>query len=123
MNHYDPERAPNPEEWLSLDEQIRIEFVENYHRHARVKLPNLKLHSAFHAIVENQIAENHEPVVRAMSRLTKEGLTRHDAVHAISSVVAMHMHDLLNAKVGAKNSQTAYNAAIEKLSARSWKGG
>jgi hypothetical protein len=24
MHQYDPERAPNPEEWLALDEQERI---------------------------------------------------------------------------------------------------
>mgnify|MGYP003509483035 CR=1 FL=1 len=123
MNHYDPEHAPNAEEWLSLDEQIRIELAEEYHRRARIKLPNLKAHAAFHAIVENQIAENLEPVVRAMSRLTQEGLARHDAVHAIASVVAAHIHDLFNAKVDKQNSQVAYNAAIEKLGARSWKGG
>ena len=52
-------------------------------------------HAALHAIVENQIALNLEPVVRAMHRLRNEGLTRHDAVHAIGSVVAEHLFDIL----------------------------
>ena len=30
-----------------------------------------------------------------MDRLGKEGLTRHDAVHAIGSVVAEHLFDIL----------------------------
>ncbi|MGA9672463.1 MAG: hypothetical protein WBQ94_24830, partial [Terracidiphilus sp.] len=90
MNEYNPERAPEPEAWLELDEQERILLVENYHRPARIKLPNRKAHAVFHVIVENQIAMNLEPVVRAMARLMKEGLTRHDAVHAIGSVVAEH---------------------------------
>ena len=34
MTKYDPERAPNPEEWLELDEQERIILAEQYHRRA-----------------------------------------------------------------------------------------
>lgn len=61
VNRYDPERAPEPAEWLALDEQVRIELAEEHHRLARVKLPNLKAHAVFHAIVENQLAEDLEP--------------------------------------------------------------
>lgn len=88
VKHYDPDIAPNPIEWLALDEQERIQLVEGHHRAARVKLPNIKAHACFHAIVENHIADGLEPVARAMARLTNEGLTRHDALHAIASVVA-----------------------------------
>ena len=123
MNHYDPERAPNPEEWLALDDSTRIQLVEQYHRSARVKLPNVKAHSAFHAIVENQLAGRLEPVVRAMARLTKEGLTRHDVVHAIASVVAKQVYNMSNGKVDAENSQANYLADVEKLTARSWLSG
>ena len=77
MNRYDPEHAPDPAEWRALDEQVRIQLAEEHHRVARIKLPNLKAHAVFHAIVENQLAENIEPVVRAMARLTAEGLSRH----------------------------------------------
>ena len=76
MNQYDPELAPNPDEWLKLDEQERILLIEQHHRLARDKLPNLTAHATFHTIVENQIVLNLESVVRAMTRLTKEGLTR-----------------------------------------------
>ena len=74
MNSYDPNNSPDPKGWLALDEKIRIELVEEYHRLARIKLPNLATHAVFHSIVENQIAENLESVVRAMARLTAEGL-------------------------------------------------
>jgi hypothetical protein len=123
MNQYNPELAPNPDEWLELDEQERILLVEQHHRLARDKLPNLTVHATFHTIVENQIALNLEPVVRAMTRLTKEGLTRHDAVHAIASVIAEHIHDLFNTNDGASTSQARYNAAIERLTAKSWRNG
>jgi len=83
----------------------------------------LKAHAVFHAIVENQVAENLDPVVRAMTRLTAEGLSRHEAVHAIASVVAEHIHDLLNAQADADTSQAIYNAAVERLTAKRWREG
>ena len=121
MEAYNPERTPEPESWLGLDEQERIVLVETYHRVARIKLPNVTAHASLHAIVENQIALNLDPVVRAMHRLGKEGLTRHDAVHAIGSVVAEHLFDILktNQNDDAAALQARYYAAVERLSAAS----
>ncbi len=118
MNRYNPDQTPNPEEWLALDEQERILLAEEYHRLARIKNPKLAAHAVFHAIVENQLAENPEPVIRAMTRLTAEGLSKHDAVHAIAFVVAEHIHHLFNAKVDANNSKAIYIAAVEQLTAK-----
>ena len=123
MNYYDPDRAPNPEQWLALDEQVRIHLVEEYHRAKRIKLPNVKVHAVFHAMVENQIAEDLEPVVRAMGRLTVEGLSRHESIHAIASVLAEHIHELFTTTASEKNSAAIYSAAVERLTARGWRGG
>src|SRR5579864_5111195 len=125
MEEYNPGCAPEPESWLELDEQERIALVETYHRVARIKLPNVTAHAALHAIVENQIALNLEPVVRAMDRLGKGGLTRHDAVHAIGSVVAEHLFDILKTDHNddAATSQARYYAAVERLTAASWRRG
>jgi uncharacterized protein YfbU (UPF0304 family) len=125
MEEYNPGCAPEPESWLELDEQERIALVETYHRVARIKLPNVTAHAALHAIVENQIALNLEPVVRAMDRLGEEGLTRHDAVHAIGSVVAEHLLDILKTDQNddAATSQARYYAAVERLTAASWRRG
>jgi len=57
METYDPETAPDTAEWLDLEEEERIRRVSDYHRHAKIKLPNLTIHAALHAVVENQIAE------------------------------------------------------------------
>jgi hypothetical protein len=67
VKHYDPEVPPVPAEWLALDEQHRVRLAESYHRAAREKVSNYTAHAAFHAIVENQIAEGLEAVVRAMT--------------------------------------------------------
>ena len=123
MTRYDPEIAPDPSEWLALDEQERIQLAEVHHRFARIKLPNAKVHAVFHAIVENQVAEGLEPVVRAMARLQREGLSRHDALHAIGSVSAEHVFEAMKLKDqdAASTAQARYNAAVERLTARSWR--
>ena len=122
MEAYNPQRAPEPGSWLELDEQERIVLVEAWHRAAHVKLPNVTAHAAIHAVVENQIAMNLEPVVRAVHRLTKEGLTRHDAIHAIGSVLAEHLFDILSTGQSddADASQARYLAAVERLTVTSW---
>ncbi len=123
MQNYDPEVPPNPAEWLALDEQLRIQLAEVYHRKAREKVPNVKAHAAFHAIVENQIAEGLESVARAMARLMKQGLTRHDALHAIGSCVADHFFEAMNSKDEdfSSTAQSRYNAAVERLTAEEWR--
>lgn len=123
MKHYDPEVAPDPVEWLALDEQERIDLAEAHHLVARIKLPSVKAHAAFHAIVENQIAEGHEPVIRAMTRLTSQGLTRHEAVHAIGSVLADQLYQAVHMKDPeyGLTAQAHYDATVERLSADEWR--
>ena len=123
MNRYDPSQLPDPGEWLELDKQQRVDRVERYHRRAGIDLPNPTLHAAIHAVVENQLALNDEPVVRALARLRKEGLSRHDALHAIGSVVAEQIYDLLQLKDTSETSRARYYAAIERLNATQWRDG
>jgi hypothetical protein len=77
MDRYDPEVAPDAEDWLALDEGERIQLVEWYHRETRADLPKAArpLHASVHVVVENQLALNDEPVIRALARLMKEGLS------------------------------------------------
>lgn len=123
MTNYDPEIPPSATTWLALDEQERIALAEAHHRAARIKVPNLKAHAVFHATVENQIALGLQSVVRAMARLQNEGLSRHDALHAIGSVVAEQLFETLNLKIkdDANTTQTRYDAAVERLSADEWR--
>ena len=97
-------------------------FVEGYHRDARIALPRTarRFHATIHTIVENQRALNDEPVVGALGRLMKEGLSRHDAIHAIGSLVAEHVNDLLKLKDAPETSRARYYAAIERLTVAEW---
>lgn len=120
---YDPEHAPDPREWLALDEHERIRLAKNYHTAARIKAPNAEAHALFHAVVENQIAEGYGPTCRTLDRLQKEGLTRHDAIHAIGSAIAEFTYDSLHGKgiSSVDDAQRELNARIEALSANSWR--
>jgi hypothetical protein len=123
MDRYDPEVAPDPEDWVALDEAERIVLVEWYHRDARIDIPKAArtLHASIHVVVENQLAENDEPVVRALARLTKEGLSRHDAVHAIGCVVSEEIFDALKLKDTPESLRARYYAGIERLTAATWR--
>jgi hypothetical protein len=121
MEHYDPERAIDAEEWIALDEGERQYLVESYHRKKRIKMPNLRAHAVIHVVVENQVALGNEiPVQQTLARLMQEGLGRHDAIHAIGSILAGHMFDLI--KHGAKSPGISadYFRQLEELSAKGW---
>jgi hypothetical protein len=118
---YDPLKAPEPKEWLAIDEAERIQLAQDYHRRARFCLPNEKLHAVFHVVVENQIALGDEiPVESSLQRLMAEGLDRHEAIHAIASVLAEFMHDLVKKPGSSAKSNQAYFAALRRLRAEGW---
>lgn len=80
---YDPMLDLEPEHWEALDEDHRVELVVEYHRAARIELPDEHTHALMHFIIENQIAlEGKAPVAGTIRRLLDEGLDRHEAIHA-----------------------------------------
>jgi hypothetical protein len=62
--------------------------VIDYHKRAKQPFSESeRLHAAAHVIVENQAALGDATVVPAtLDRLMREGLDRHDAIHAIAYV-------------------------------------
>lgn len=106
-----------------MDEGERIRLVQRFHIASREKLPNVKLHATMHVVVENQVAEGFDPTVRALDRVQREGLSRHDAVHAVASVLAQHMFGSLRSpeSFDAGEAQRRLNAAIDQLTAESWR--
>lgn len=123
LKRYDPDSTPNPGTWLETDEDERLRLIIKGHRRLRVDLPNEEAHASFHLIVENQIAMGEEtPVAATLQRLMREGLTRHDAVHAVASVLTEHIHGLLGGKQGATGDpNTPYYRDLRRLTARSWR--
>jgi hypothetical protein len=118
VKRYDPEKTPPAAEWLALEEEERQLLIERHHRKARIRLPNARIHAVFHMIVENQLALEDPIVARTLHRLRSEGLTRHDAIHAIASVLADLMYDIFNGV--SDNPMDSYYPALEQLTAESW---
>jgi hypothetical protein len=124
MERYNPFEPPDPEEWISMDELERIRLVEIYHQRAHIRLPNEAAHALFHTAVENQAALGDEtPVKRTVERLVSEGLDRHEAVHAVGSVLAGHIYDLMRQPEAAPQTDPnpPYYAALDQLTAEEWR--
>ena len=124
MKRYDASTAPDPEVWLQLDEQARIDLAIAYHRRYHLSLgQSPKLHGTVHAIVENQVALGDATVVPAtLARLMREGLDRHDAVHAIGSVLIGIIFDVMTKRADANVDINAqYGRELAALTAASWR--
>ena len=124
MDKYDPDRPPQSGDWLETDEGERIELVSAYHRLKKVPLPNRQLHSVVHVVVENQLALGEEVVVETLARLQSEGLSRHDALHAIGSVLAADLYELMQETSEATGDvQSRYLERLKTLTAKNWRAG
>lgn len=122
MQTYEPDVGPSAAEWLAIDEAARIALVESYHRRRRIRAPQLTLHATIHVVVENQIALGEAVVIDAVARLQEEGLTRHDAVHAVGMVLAEHIYELLKSPpVETSDPNAPYLDRLRRLTAAEWR--
>jgi Domain of unknown function (DUF1841) len=118
---YDPAVAPDPAHWLALGEEERLDLVMGYHRRAGIFPPSESMHAAIHVGIENQIALGDElPTRQAVDRLMGEGLDRHEAVHAVGSVLTDQLVEAVKDPEAKAVSQEAYNAAVEELTVERW---
>jgi hypothetical protein len=115
---YDPALSPDPKSWLLLDEQKRILLIEQYHTRHAVTVPNLQLHAAIHAIVENHVALNDERITACLARLAGDGLGRHEALHAIGGVLVLRQRRQWRALGGQRRAMTG--AKSLPVLVRSW---
>jgi hypothetical protein len=121
MKTYDPEVGPSAAAWLGIDEAERIALVESHHRRRRIRVPQLTLHATIHVVVENQIALGEAVVIDALARLRTEGLTRHDAVHAVGMVLAENIYELLKSPPGqTSDPNRQYFDRLRRLTAAEW---
>ena len=120
MRSYDPERAPDSEQWQMLDEQEKWDLVRRHHRRAGVRLPNPTLHSIFHVVIENQLAMGDARVLSTLERLEREGLGRHESIHAIGSVLAESLWTTMREPSSGEPPPETYYLALERLNAKDW---
>jgi len=85
-----------------------------------VQLPNANLHSVTHVVVENQVLLGDEtPVAATLDRLLGEGLSRHDAIHAIGTALAPVILDILKGEVRS-DPNLVYYQRLRELTAEGW---
>ena len=121
IHHYNPLQAPDAEQWTAMDEDERILPVLDYHIKAGIQVPNAQAHATLHVVVENQIALGDATPVRLKARqLMAQGLDRHDAVHAIASVLIKFIGDTFRNPDAPGDSNKRYYSALHRLNARKW---
>jgi hypothetical protein len=106
--------------WNELSEEERLDLIIDHHRRKRVRLPNARMHTLAHLIVENQALLGEETPVRAtLDRLIGEGLDRHEAVHAVGMVLLGLMWEVCTDRLQT-NPATKYYQELQELSAEKW---
>jgi hypothetical protein len=117
---YDANNIIDAKSWLAQDENDRFESISQYHKKLKIKLPNIRLHTLFHVIIENQLAEGIKEVLNKLDELMADGLNRHDAIHAIGCVLSEHMFILMKEKPDKSDLNQEYYNKLSKLTAQSW---
>lgn len=120
MQDYDPDKAPNPDEWLALGRQERIRLVERYYSGAGGYGGSLGIHAQVIATIETQLADKITPVKAAFMRLRDNGLGRHEAIRAIGTVLAGHIRKIKDPEDLESDANRAYFAELESLTTDTW---
>jgi hypothetical protein len=119
---YEANDQPHSATWLELDENERVDAVMDYHRRAKAKLGNLKLRAMTHVVVENQVALGEAtPVSATLNRLMHEGLDRHEAIHAIGSVLMRTVFDAFQEPDVGGDINARYGRELATLTAAGWR--
>lgn len=119
LTKYDPDRAPDPERWRAQNEMELVDIVQRYHRREQIPLVDPRAHAALHVMVENQIALGEQtPVDAAVHRLMGEGMSRHDAIHAVGAVLDKHVFHAHQS--GVPVSREAYYDDVRAVTKESW---
>ncbi len=119
--HYDPKVGPRPADWLAASEDERWSAVRHYHEATEQPHEGSGGHAAIHTIVETQLAQGHPAATDALARLQRDGLDRHDAIHAIGSVVAKDIYNMLKHRT--THEPEGYARRLAALTANSWRRG
>jgi hypothetical protein len=119
---YDPLVSPEPKRWLAFAEGERLGAIEAFHKQIGTPASKPRLHAILHAIVETQLATGETPVQRALERLMRQGLDRHEALHAIGSVLSEQIYGALRSEAAGADPAADYVRKLDALTASGWKG-
>jgi hypothetical protein len=120
VKSYNPLKSPNRSEWLALSETERIELIHDHHTEQGERVDRLTAHCGIHATIETQMALDTPQVRATLGRLRKQGLNRHDAIHAIGFVLAEHMQNLIASTPEGLDPNEDYYEKLSKFNAPDW---
>jgi len=118
---YDPARPVDAEEWSQLDEGEQIGLVmgiiagraSGFQTRACTRACMSPWRTRFFLGEET-------PVAAALRRLMGEGLGRHDAIHAIASVLSGVMYDTVTRKE-VRDLKAVYYNEVSRLTTEGWR--
>jgi hypothetical protein len=120
VKKYDPNGEVDPAAWLGLDESERLRLA--VHRHgSELSAAAAASHAAIHTAVETQLAEGAPEASAALARLRAQGLSRHDAVHAVGSVLTEYLWKVAAAKHDPVIAQREYRESLSALDVDRWR--
>lgn len=102
----------------SIRDTVVKEHAKN--PHPGLEREHLRAHLLIHEMVEKQLAENDPPEVgRVLHRMLANGLSRHEAVHAIGVVVAREALAML--KQGRELDKQVYVRELQSLTVEKYR--
>lgn len=120
--HYDPDAAPEPAEWLALDQAERIDAVRAWRRREGMEVANERVFATMLATAETQVAQGEEiPVAATLERLTAQGMSRREAIHAITTILAETTYDAFYGELPEADPNEAYFRELRKLTPETWR--
>lgn len=106
-----------------IDQEALLERVLREHRdspHPGLTPERMRLHASLHVVVETQVLTGDPPETsRTLARLVDSGLDRHQAVHAVASVVADEMMAIVSARK--KFDQDRFEQQLRALDPADWR--
>jgi hypothetical protein len=99
--NYQPDEETDAAAWNAATDEERVEACGRAHQLLPTWHPpvlNVRLHASMHAVVETQLANELPEVRETLTRLRGEGVSRHQAIHAIAGVVADELQRVLRDK-------------------------
>ena len=104
-----------------MDEAARLDLIYEFHEEHGEFGESMETHATIHAVVETQLAMDVPNARDALVRLRKSGLARHDAIHAIGSVLAKHLHTLTyNRDVEPDEATLRYYEKLRSFTKEDW---
>ncbi|MEM9692946.1 MAG: hypothetical protein AAGA56_10400 [Myxococcota bacterium] len=88
---YDP-RQGRGADWAELDDPTRLRRIVAYHNALpeEARPPDGQAHARMHLSVENRLHDDASAANIALAQLLADGMSRHQALHAIAFVMSRH---------------------------------